>query len=58
MYYIEKNTENIAAKRCGHPVPGNIPGQVEQDSEQPDVAQDVPDHCRGLELDLPTQIIV
>lgn len=47
MYYIEKNTENIAAKRGGGPVPGDIPGQVEQGSEQPDVAQDVPDHCRG-----------
>ena len=34
--------------RC--PIPGNIQGQVGQDSEQPDLAEDVPAHCRGVGL--------
>jgi len=29
----------------------NIQGQVGQGSEQPDVAEDVPAHCRGVGLD-------
>jgi len=33
--------------RC--PIPGNIPGQVGQGSEQPDPLEGVPAHCRGLE---------
>ena len=35
--------------RC--PVPGNIQGQVGQGSEQPDLVEDVPAHCRGVGLD-------
>ncbi|KAK4815290.1 hypothetical protein QYF61_026195 [Mycteria americana] len=31
--------------RC--PIPGNIQGQVGQGSEQPDLVEDVPAHCRG-----------
>jgi len=31
--------------RC--PMPGNIQGQVEQGSEQPDLGEDVTAHCRG-----------
>ena len=33
------------------PIPGNIPGQVGQGSEQPDLVVDVPAHCRGVGLD-------
>jgi len=32
--------------RC--PTPGNIPGQVGRGSEQPDPAEDVPAHGRGV----------
>ena len=28
-------------------VPGNVQGQVGQGSEQPDLVEDVPAHCRG-----------
>ena len=31
------------------PIPGNIPGQVGQGSEQPEPAEDVPAYGRGLE---------
>jgi len=33
----------------GCPVPGDIQGQVGQGSEQPDLAIDVPVHCRELD---------
>lgn len=59
MYCISKNTENTVTQRDGEScIPGNIPGQVEQGSEQPDVVQDVPAHCRRVELDLPIQVIL
>ena len=32
-------------------IPGNIPGQVGQGSEQPDLVEDVPAHGRGVGLD-------
>lgn len=35
--------------RC--PVPGNIPGQIEWDYEQPDLRKDVLAHCSGVESD-------
>ncbi|KAK4818961.1 LOW QUALITY PROTEIN: hypothetical protein QYF61_022628 [Mycteria americana] len=36
------------AQRCGRcPIPGNIQGQVGRGSEQPDLVEDVPAHCRG-----------
>ncbi|KAK4822678.1 hypothetical protein QYF61_019547 [Mycteria americana] len=35
--------------RC--PIPGNIQGQVGRGSEQPDLVEDVPAHCRGVGLD-------
>ena len=35
--------------RC--PIPGNIQGQVGRGSEQPDLLEDVPAHCRGVGLD-------
>jgi len=46
--------------RC--PIPGNIPGQVGRGSEQPDLVEGVPAHCRGVGLDglqrsLPAQTI-
>jgi len=39
-----------AAQRGGQcPILGNIQGQVGRGSEQPDLAEDVPAHCRGLD---------
>ena len=35
--------------RC--PVPGNVQGQVAQVSEQPDLVEDIPTHCRRVGLD-------
>ena len=32
-------------------MPGNIQGQVGRNSEQPDLAEDVPALCRGFGLD-------
>jgi len=43
---------NILLKRGGRcPMPGNIQGQVGWGSEQPDLVEDVPTHCRGVVLD-------
>jgi len=40
-----------AAQRGGGcPIPGDIQGQAGWSSEQPDVAVDVPVHCRGFGL--------
>jgi len=38
--------------KCGgrHPIPGNIQGQLGQGSEQSDLVQDVPAHCREIGL--------
>lgn len=33
------------------PIPGNIPGQAGRGSGHPDLAEDVPVHCRGVGLD-------
>ena len=62
MFYDEGD-ETLAqvAQRGGRcPIPGNIPGQVGRGSEQPDLVEDVPAHCRAVGLDdicscLPTQ---
>jgi len=47
--------------RC--PIPGNRQGHVGRGSEQADLIEDVPAHCRGVGLDglersLPTRIIL
>jgi len=42
----------VAQRGSGGPIPGNIQGQVGWDSEQPDLAEDVPAHCRALGLDV------
>ena len=44
----------LVAQICGGcPTFGDIQGQTEWDSEQPDLAVDVPVHCRGVGLDDP-----
>lgn len=44
--------EQVAQRGCKSPIPGNIQSQVELGSKQPDLAENVPAHCRGgVELD-------
>ena len=64
MFYNEGGEAPAqAAQRGGRcPITGNIPGQVGQGSEQPDLVEDVPAHGRGVGLDdlrrsLPTHTI-
>jgi len=49
--YNKCETLAQAAQRGGRcPIPGNVQGQVQQDSEQPDLVVDVPAYCRGVGL--------
>ena len=41
----------VAWRACRCPIPGTIPGQAGRGSEQPDLVEGVPAHCRGVELD-------
>ena len=52
IFYSEGG-ETLAqvAQRGSDPIPGNIQGQVGQGSEQPDLVEDVPAHCRGAGLE-------
>ena len=46
----DEDGETLAqvAQRGGRcPIPGNIQGPVGRGSEQPDLVEDVPAHCRG-----------
>ena len=62
-FFYHEGGETLAqvAQRGGRcPIPGNIQGQAGRGSEQPDVVEDVPAPCTGVELDnlsrpLPTQ---
>ena len=52
--FDDEGGETLAqvARRGGRcPIPGNVQGQVGQGSEQPDLVEDVPAHCRGVGLD-------
>jgi len=40
----------VAQRGSGGHIPGNIQGQVERGSDQPDLVEDVTDYCRGLGL--------
>ncbi|GAB0206191.1 mitochondrial enolase superfamily member 1 [Grus japonensis] len=50
MFYNEgaETLEQVAQRGCGCPIPGHIQGQVGRGSEQPDLVEDVPAHCRGV----------
>ena len=39
--------EQVAQRGGRCPIPGNIQGQFGLGSEQPDLVEDVPAHCRG-----------
>ena len=43
--------EQVAQRDGRYPIPGNIQGQFGWSSEQPDLAEDVPAHYRGVGLD-------
>jgi len=65
IFYPEgsETLEQVAQRGGRCPIPGNLQGKVGRGSEQPDLAEDVPGHCRWVELDdcqmsLPTQIIL
>jgi len=51
MMRVVKHWEQIAwgGGRC--PIPGNIQGQVGQGSEQSDLIEDIPIHCRVVGLE-------
>ena len=51
MLYNEggKTLEQVAQRGGRCPMAGNVQGQVGQGSEQPDLVEDVPAHCRGLD---------
>ena len=51
FYDVGGETLKQFAQRGGRcPIPGIIQGQVGRGSEQPDLVEDVPAHCRGLGL--------
>jgi len=65
FFYSEgaKTLKRLAQRGGRCPIPGDIQGQVGWGSEQHDLVEDVPDHCRGVGLDdlwrsLPTQSIL
>jgi len=41
----------VAQRSCRCPMPGTIPSQVGQGSEQPGLVKGVPADCRGVGLD-------
>jgi len=51
-FFYDKGSETLGqvAQRSGEcPLPGNIQCQAGRGSEQPDLAEDVPAHCWGLD---------
>ena len=50
MFYSERGEtpDQVAQKGGRCPTPGNVRDQIGQGSEQPDQAEDVPAHWRGL----------
>ena len=53
MFYDEggETLERVAQRGGRCPIPGNLQGQAGWGSEQPDLVEDVPAHCRGVGLD-------
>ena len=49
MLRVVKHWHRLPREGVDAPIPGNIPGQVGWGSEQPDLVEDVPAHCRGLD---------
>ena len=52
IYYKSGEALEQVGQRCGGcPVPGDSKGQAVRGSVQPDLAADVPVHCREIGLD-------
>jgi len=54
LFFYNEDGETLAqiAQRDGrYPIPGIIQGQAGWGSEQPDLVEYVPSHCRGVGLD-------
>ena len=53
VFYTEggETLAQVAQRGGRSPIPGNIQGQVGWGSEQLDLVEYVPSHCRGVELD-------
>jgi len=54
LIFYNKGGETLAQaaqRSSGGPIHRNIQGQVGRGSEQPDLVEDVPAHCRGVGLD-------
>lgn len=43
---VVKHWNSLPGKVVGDPIPANIPDKVGQGSEQPNLGEDVPTHCR------------
>jgi len=52
VFYSEggEALEQVGQRCGGCPVPGDVQGQAGSGSEQPDIAVDVPVHCRRVGL--------
>jgi len=48
---VVRPQKQAAQRGGGCPIPGDIQGQAGWGSEEPDLAVDVPVHCRVAELD-------
>ena len=48
---MTEREEMVAERFGGYPVPGDIQCQSEPGSEHPNLAVDVPVHCRAIGLD-------
>lgn len=46
-----KTLEHVVQIGGGYPIPGNIQDQAGWGSEQSDLVEDVPAHCKAFELD-------
>ena len=54
IFYSEggETLEQVVQRGSGGPITGNIQSQVGRGSEQPDLVEDVPAHCREVGLDV------
>jgi len=53
---VMKHLEQVFKRGNGGLIPGSIQGQVGWSSEQRGLVEDVPAHCRGAGLDIPSNV--
>ena len=51
MASVSETLAQVTQRGGGCPIPGDTQGEAGWGSEHPDVAVDVPVHCRGVGLD-------